>query len=107
MYSVDVLVADLRFRFPEGTSVRLFGINGLPEQCMGEVDFVDDAGNIFIKTNDDCRNIVLKPTDENICFVKAIDRPKAVDELVANAVARSSNVETNNTYNKEPEHEKA
>lgn len=74
---------------------------------MGEVDFVDDIGNIFIKANNGCPNIVLKPTDENIRFVKAVDRPKTVDELIANAVAQSNNVKTNDTYNKESEYEKA
>ena len=42
----------LRIQFPEGTRVQLISMDdphGVPEGTLGEVQFVDDAGQIHVK----------------------------------------------------------
>lgn len=63
-------VSTLRYRFPGGTCVRLFGIDDIPNGTVGVIDFIDDVGMVFIETPEGVRNVVLSPADAGTRFVK-------------------------------------
>lgn len=63
-------VGSLRYRYPEGTCVRLFGIHDVSDGTEGVIDFIDDLGIVFIETPEGVRNVVLNPTDAGTRFVK-------------------------------------
>lgn len=63
-------VSALRYRYPEGTCVRLFGIHDVPDGTLGVIDFIDDVGVVFIETPEGVRNVALSPTDAGTRFVK-------------------------------------
>lgn len=47
----SINAALVRVDFPEGKKVRLTKlVHGVPENTIGVIDFVDDAGMIFIET---------------------------------------------------------
>lgn len=63
-------VSSIRYRYPEGTCVRLFGIHDVPDGTVGVIDFIDDLGVVFIETPESVQNVVLNPADADTRFVK-------------------------------------
>lgn len=67
---LQIKISGIQARYSEGTAVVLFGVNGVPDETVGTVEFVDDLGFIFIETPEVYRNVVLSPADEEIRFLK-------------------------------------
>ena len=63
-------VSSLRYRYPEGTCVSLFGIRDVPDGTVGVIDFIDDVGMVFIETPEGVRNVALNPADAGTRLVK-------------------------------------
>ena len=86
----DINVSTLKERFPAGTHVLLFGVNGLPDGAKGEIDFIVDIGHIFVETENGFENVVLRPDDMNIRFVRDCVN---YDNIVSNNFVALSDVE--------------
>ena len=62
-------ISEIISRYPPGTRVSVFGVDGVPDETVCTVEFVDDLGYLFIETPEGFNNIRFSPADENVRFV--------------------------------------
>ncbi|MEE1504984.1 MAG: DUF4314 domain-containing protein [Acutalibacteraceae bacterium] len=68
----SISVALTKANFPEGTKIKLTKlVQGVPENTVGVIDFVDDAGMIFIETPGNLPNFSFNKRDFGKSFVLA------------------------------------
>lgn len=90
---LDVNVSALKHRYPAGTHVLLFGVDGVPDGAKGEIDLIDDIGHIFIETETRFKNVVLRPDDMNVRFIRDCVN---YDNIPSNSFAGLEDVEIDN-----------
>ncbi len=66
----SVRLAEVSRCYAEGTHILLYGVDGIPDNTKGVVDFVDDTGQVFVETEGKLKNVVLSPGDEGVHFFK-------------------------------------